>query len=795
MESTPVLTTEPTHAPIATAGAAPGGRRALVWPAAAALLALVFALAEWGDRPPAPAPADRPATEFSEARAWPVLRHLAHDIGPRVTGTAGRDRAAAYLAETLAAIPRVEVVVQEHADAEPATWRPGTVELYHARNVLARIPGDSSSAVLVSAHYDSPPESFGAGDNAVAVAAAVEMARALAAGPRPQHTVIFNFNDGEEAGLLGSDAFLEHPWAADVRTFVNLESAGPRGKAVLFQAGPGNDWLTGEYARSVPMPYGTVLGQDIFQSGIIPSDTDFRVYRDEGRLRGLDVALYQDGYAYHTALDRVERVQPGSMQHMGENALALVRELATGPLPGDVSATPSVYYDLLGRTMFAYSAGTAAILAAVALLLALAAVAVAARRTPLTWGRALAGTGVTLLATLAGILLPLVVAYLLGMVLRKPHGWFASPWLGWATFGALALAGFLFVHSAWARRGERGGRGDAALATLAGATLAWAVLLGLFTAAGIGTAYVPLWWTAAGALGLLLWAFAPRAWWAWWAALLVAWVLPALLTAQVQLVLLKLFAPVAGRFPAAVSFDVVIALLVALPTVWLAATGAAALHRAGRLRAASGVLAAAGLAGAVALALSHPYSAERPKRLAVQQVVTDTSSTVVVAAQDWIPAVAALGGVPGPRFTPRGPAWSRPAAAPAFPAPPVSAAAEGGEAGGERTVRLRIASGGQYAVNVRIPADRLAGWSFSDSLPPVPRPAAGGPAPVVTLRAYGNPGGWEGTLRIRGAEPVTAEVVENYSPGRSPALDQLVGALPAWATAATTLARRTELTF
>ncbi|MEW5931097.1 MAG: M28 family metallopeptidase [Gemmatimonadota bacterium] len=788
MDATPVLTPGAGRAPVEPAGDAPHGRRGGVWLAAAALLAAVLALAEWADRPPAPASADVPATAFSEARARPVLQRLAGDIGRRVIGTPGRDEAAAYLAATLAAIPGVEVQVQDHADAEPALWRPGTLELRRTRNVLARIRGDSATAVLVSAHYDSPPESPGAGDNAVSVATAVEVARALAAGPRPQHTVIFNFNDGEEAGLLGSDAFLEHPWAADVRAFVNLESAGPRGKAVLFQAGPGNDWLTEEYARSVPLPYGTVLGQDIFQSGIIPSDTDFRVYRDEGRLRGLDVALYQDGYAYHTALDRVERVQPGSVQHMGGNTLALVRELATGPLPGDVSRAPSIYYDFLGRTMFAYSAGTATLLALVAIVLALAAVAVAARRTPLTWGRALAGMGVTVLATLAGIVAAVLVGLLVGTV--NPHGWYARPWLGWATFGATALAAFLFVHSVWARRGERRGAGDAALPALAGATLAWALLLALFTAAGIGTGYLALWWTLAGSLGLLAWAFAPRA---WWAALLAAWVVPALLTAQVQTVLLKLAAPLAGRFPAGIPFDPVLALLVALPTVWLAAVGTAALHRGGRLRRASGVLAAAGLAGVVALALSHPYSAARPKRLAVQHTVTDTSSRLSVTGMDHIPASVALDGVPGPRFAPRGAGWVRPAERPALPAPPVSASPEGAAAGGERTVRLRIAPGGQYAVNVRIPAERLAGWSFSDSLP---RLRGDGPAfaEMYVLRAYGNAQGWEGTLRIRGADPVEVEVVESYSPGSSPAIDQVVGGLPAWTTAGTTLARGTKLT-
>ncbi|HEX2091872.1 MAG TPA: M28 family metallopeptidase [Longimicrobiaceae bacterium] len=787
MQSTPVLPLTSRHAPAGPLSGREGTRSARVWIAAAALLAGVFAGAEWADRPPSPAPADAPAPEFSEARARPVLQHLAGEIGRRVMGTPARDSAAAYLVATLRAIPGVEVQVQDWAGAEASPWRPGTVELYHARNVLARIPGDSASAVLVSAHYDSPPESSGAGDNAVGVAAAVEIARALAAGPRSRHTVIFNFNDGEEQGLLGSDAFLNHPWARDVRAFVNLESAGPRGKAILFQAGPGNDWLTEEYARSAPRPYGTVLGQDIFQSGVIPSDTDFRVYRDQGRLRGLDVALYQDGYAYHTALDRVERVQPGSLQHLGENTLALVRELADGPLPGDVGGAPSVYYDLLGRTMFAYSAGTAALLTVVALLLAVGALVLALRRTPLTVKHAAAGLGITVLAALVGLLVPVAAAFLLGMVLGRPHGWFASPGLAWAAFGALALAGFLFVHGVWERRNEDDAAGEGtALATLAGSTLFWALLLVLFTAAGIGSAYIPLWWTIAGAAGLLAWTFLPRG---KGVALAVAWLPPAILTAQVQLVLLKLFAPVAGRFPAAISFDPVIALLVALPAVWLAAAGVAVLHRAGRLRLAAGVLGGIGVVGLVALASSSPYSAARPKRLAVQHAVSDTASIVTVTGEDWISPVSALAEVEGPRFRPRGGALARPADRPALPAPAMSVDTLGSTAEG-RTVRVRVGPGSYRTLSLRVPADRLAGWSLGDELPRLP---AGERTYTARIHPPASGAGWEVILRLRGADPVEVNAVEVFAPARTPAIDQVVRGLPEWVTVATAVNRRTPM--
>ncbi|MBX6331382.1 MAG: M28 family metallopeptidase, partial [Gemmatimonadaceae bacterium] len=383
------------------------------WTVSAAVVVWVMVLIAWRERPPAPKPATVAPTEFSAARAWPVLTMLADSIRDRVAGTPGADSAAAYLERTLRAIPGIEVAQQDVSGAWSVPGY-GTVA-YTVRNVLARIPGRSRDAVLLSAHYDTPAGSVGAADDGVAVASLVEVVRALAAGPTLAHTVIVNFNDGEEQGLVGAHGFTRHPWIHDVRAFVNLESAGTSGKAILFQTGPGNAWLTDAYARAVPYPYGTVIAQDIFQSGAIPSDTDFRIYRDFAALPGLDIALYRGGWAYHTQRDRTWNISPGSMQQMGANALALARTLANGPLPGNVSRVRAVYYDLLGTVMVHYTERTAVVLAGLALVLGLAVLVLAVRRERVgvrELGLGLVFAVATVVAMLAGALLVgWVVAY------------------------------------------------------------------------------------------------------------------------------------------------------------------------------------------------------------------------------------------------------------------------------------------------------------------------------------------------------------------------------------------------
>ena len=81
-------------------------------------------------------------------------------------------------------------------------WKP--------QNVVADVRGSEKAdeIVLLGAHLDSWDLGTGALDNGVNCALVVEVARAIAAGPRPNRTVRFVLFTGEETGLLGSRGYV-----------------------------------------------------------------------------------------------------------------------------------------------------------------------------------------------------------------------------------------------------------------------------------------------------------------------------------------------------------------------------------------------------------------------------------------------------------------------------------------------------------------------------------------------------------------------------------------------------------
>ena len=202
----------------------------------------------------------------------------------------------------------IEVSVQHPSGHYYLDFLGGMTHIYHnITNIVVKFTKKGTNpehAFLINAHFDSALGTVAASDDVVSCATMLEVLRCLASDPDPflpKHAVIFLFNGAEETVLQASHGFItQHPWAKQIRAFLNLEAAGAGGKEIVFQTGPENPWLASAYAKAVPYPFASVVAQEVFQSGIIPSDTDFRVFRDHGHIPGIDIAYFVNGYVYHT---------------------------------------------------------------------------------------------------------------------------------------------------------------------------------------------------------------------------------------------------------------------------------------------------------------------------------------------------------------------------------------------------------------------------------------------------------------------------------------------------------------
>ena len=295
-----------------------------------AALASVLGLALWRLRPPAPLPATAPAARFSAHRAVGVLRDLLGDGRPHPVGSEAnrlvRDRLTAHL-RTLGLTPAVNRSFV--CNKRPAcAW---------VENVVALPPG-SGDVVLLAAHYDSVPAGPGASDDGAGVAVLLEVARAI--GPHPR--LGYLFTDGEEAGLLGAEAFVKTDAAKRVNMVVNVENRGTSGPSMLFETSPGNGGLI-RHMRAMARPLTSSLFYTVYT--LLPNDTDLTVFKRAG-LQGLNFAAIGDVRYYHSALDDLAHVDARTVQHHGDNALAVVRSLASGPTTAPQKDV--VFFDVLG---------------------------------------------------------------------------------------------------------------------------------------------------------------------------------------------------------------------------------------------------------------------------------------------------------------------------------------------------------------------------------------------------------------------------------------------------------------
>ncbi|XP_017864630.1 PREDICTED: endoplasmic reticulum metallopeptidase 1-like [Drosophila arizonae] len=220
----------------------------------------------------------------------------------------------------------------------------------------------SKSYLLVNSHFDTLPGA-GAGDAGFMIVTMLEVFRVMANTNQSfEHPIVFLFNGAEETGLQASHAFItQHKWAPFCKAVVNLDAAGSGGREILFQSGPNQPWLMAYYKKHIKHPLATTLAEEIFQLGLIPSDTDFRQFTTFGNIPGLDMAQCINGFVYHTKYDLIDVIPRESLQNTGDNLLSLIRGLANAAELHNTEAYNTghtVFFDFLGLYFIHYTETT-----------------------------------------------------------------------------------------------------------------------------------------------------------------------------------------------------------------------------------------------------------------------------------------------------------------------------------------------------------------------------------------------------------------------------------------------------
>jgi Zn-dependent M28 family amino/carboxypeptidase len=292
---------------------------------------------------PAAAPAPPPITAIDD------IRYLSDDeLGGRMTGSAGADSAAAYLArrfEQVGLQPAAGGWYQTFTVAKEApVAQHAHVGGLRARNVIGLLPGRDpvlrNETVIIGAHYDHlglggfgslDPDSTGtvhngADDNASGAAMLLRVAQRLV-DAAPARTVLFIAFSGEELGLLGSAHYVKDPIypLRGTQAMINLDMVGRMRDNRLIVYGS-------ETAKEFPALLDSLnwhAGFDLKAQGDGYGPSDQSSFYAAGRpVLHLFTDLHED---YHRASDDWEKINLEGFDQVTDFTVGIVTALANRP--------------------------------------------------------------------------------------------------------------------------------------------------------------------------------------------------------------------------------------------------------------------------------------------------------------------------------------------------------------------------------------------------------------------------------------------------------------------------------
>jgi aminopeptidase YwaD len=265
----------------------------------------------------APSPTATP-TDFDAIKAMDHVRALSAEIGIRMSGTPGDEKAAKYIERELGELGW-------HHELQPFPLPQGGTSW----NVIGRPESFDpryAKYLIVGGHFDSL-NGPGANDNGTGIGIALEIARRVSVDPAPLPVMVVAFGAEERQPTpkvnhhVGSQYFVPHMTAEEKRNlvaFINIDMVGIGSPIICgrMSVGPreGTDRCLSK-AAELDIPA---------KLRVTPDWSDNGTFLKAG-LNAAWLWTGDDPCCYHSPKDRYERVRIDDVGRAGDLALAMVR--------------------------------------------------------------------------------------------------------------------------------------------------------------------------------------------------------------------------------------------------------------------------------------------------------------------------------------------------------------------------------------------------------------------------------------------------------------------------------------
>ncbi len=249
--------------------------------------------------------------------------------------------------------------------SEVELYREDSDELtYDIHNLLGIIPGKNDTAILLVGHYDSRGHigrtgelgnSYGAADDGYALAFLLETAR-IYGSKELENTIYILMTDGEETGLYGAQmAAKETDLMDNVGFVINIEARGVKGPVYMFETSTNNDKVI-DFYQNAELPVSYSLATAVYT--VMPNSTDFTEFLSIDK-NGLNFAVLNGLYYYHTPYDNYTNINQSSIQHYGTQIMPLVDEFVMNDDYSDIhyfdAQQNQIFFTFLPNIFVSYS--------------------------------------------------------------------------------------------------------------------------------------------------------------------------------------------------------------------------------------------------------------------------------------------------------------------------------------------------------------------------------------------------------------------------------------------------------